>query len=333
MPPRSLAGGALVHELPTVYRNATSCPLLRHPRHDPHVRLSVAPVRPGPTLSAAALPLDLRAQVERALAEDIGSGDLTAGLIPADRLGRASVITREAAVICGRPYVDASFAQVDPDIAIDWQVAEGAVVAADQLLLRVAGPARALLTAERTALNFLQVLSATATSAHHYAALVAGTTCRVLDTRKTIPGLRTAQKYAVSVGGGHNHRLGLYDGILIKENHIMAAGGITAAVLRARQLHPQSRVEVEVENLAELREAISAEADIALVDNFTLAGLREAVAVNRAAAKPLLIEASGGITDETIRAVAETGVDFVSVGAITKHVRAIDLSMRFEWAN
>jgi len=276
-------------------------------------------------------PLDLQSQVERALAEDIGSGDLTAGLIPADRLGRASVITREAAIVCGRPYVDASFHQVDPRVAIDWCVGEGDAVVADQLLLRVAGPARALLTAERTALNFLQVLSATATAAHRYAALVADMGCRVLDTRKTIPGLRTAQKYAVRVGGGHNHRLGLYDGILIKENHIMAAGGVAAAVARARQLHPAARVEVEVENLTELREAIAAAADIALVDNFSLAGLREAVAVNRAAARPLQLEASGGVTEQSIRAIAATGVDLISVGAITKHVRAIDLSMRFEW--
>jgi len=284
-------------------------------------------------VSAPPVPPDLGLQVERALAEDIGSGDLTADLIPPERLGRATVITREPAVVCGRPYVDACFAAVDPRVALEWQVAEGAAVVADQLLLRVAGPARALLTAERTALNFLQVLSATATAAHHYAALVAGTRSRVLDTRKTIPGLRTAQKYAVRVGGGHNHRLGLYDGILIKENHIMAAGGIAAAVTRARQLHGGARVEIEVESLAELREAIAAQADIALVDNFSLAGLREAVALNRASARPLQLEASGGITEETIRGVAETGVDFISVGAITKHVRAIDLSMRFEWGS
>jgi nicotinate-nucleotide pyrophosphorylase (carboxylating) len=278
------------------------------------------------------LPLDLQRQVEAALAEDIGSGDLTAALVPPDRLGRATVITREPAIVCGRPYVDACFAAVDPRVAVEWQVAEGAAVLADQLLFRVAGPARALLTAERTALNFLQILSATATAAHHYAALVAGTDCRVLDTRKTIPGLRTAQKYAVRVGGADNHRFGLYDGILIKENHILAAGGIAAAVARARHLHAGARVEIEVESVAELREAIAAQADIALVDNFSLAALREAVALNRTAARPLQLEASGGITEETIRGVAETGVDFISVGALTKHVRAVDLSMRFEWA-
>jgi nicotinate-nucleotide pyrophosphorylase (carboxylating) len=255
------------------------------------------------------IPSDIALQVERALAEDIGRGDLTASLIPADRRGRARVITREAAIICGLPYVDASFLQVDARVQMSWRVAEGEAAIADQLLFQVEGPARALLTAERTALNFLQLLSATATAAHRYAALVAGTGCRVLDTRKTIPGLRTAQKYAVRVGGGHNHRLGLYDGILIKENHIMAAGSILAAVSRARALHAGARVEVEVENAGELGEAILAGADVALLDNFSLAQLREAVAINRAARKPLQLEASGGVTEDSIRAIAETGVD------------------------
>jgi nicotinate-nucleotide pyrophosphorylase (carboxylating) len=279
------------------------------------------------------VPADLMAQVERALAEDIGRGDLTASLIPEDRRGRARVITREPAIICGLPYVDASFMQVDPRVALEWRVAEGEAAIADQLLFQVAGPARALLTAERTALNFLQLLSATATAAHRYAALVAGTGCRVLDTRKTVPGLRTAQKYAVRVGGGHNHRLGLYDGILIKENHIMAAGSILAAVSRARALHPGARVEVEVENASELGEAILAGADVALLDNFSLTQLRDAVAINRSALKPVQLEASGGVTEQSIRAIAETGVDYVSVGGITKHVHAVDLSMRFEWDN
>jgi len=279
------------------------------------------------------VPSDLASQVERALVEDVGRGDLTASLIPEDRRGRARVITREAAIICGLPYVDASFMQVDPRVRIEWRVAEGEAAIPDQLLFQVAGPARALLTAERTALNFLQLLSATASAAHRYAALVAGTNCRVLDTRKTIPGLRTAQKYAVRVGGGHNHRLGLYDGILIKENHIMAAGSILAAVSRARALHGGARVEVEVENTSELGEAILAGADIALLDNFSLTQLREAVAINRSSVRPLKLEASGGVAEDSIRAIAETGVDFVSVGAITKHVRAVDLSMRFEWEN
>jgi nicotinate-nucleotide pyrophosphorylase (carboxylating) len=278
-----------------------------------------------------AVPADLPQQVARALAEDIGSGDLTAALVPADRVGRATVITRESAVVCGIPYVEAAFEAVDPRVRLEWRVAEGDSVAANQLLFTLEGPARALLTAERTALNFLQLLSATATAAHFYAALLEGTKCRLLDTRKTIPGLRTAQKYAVRVGGGHNHRMGLFDGILIKENHIMAAGSIAAAVAAAKLAATQVPVEVEVENLAELQQAIAAGADIAMLDNFSLDAMREAVAVNANAAKPLKLEASGGITLATIREIAETGVDFISVGSITKHVRAVDLSMRFEW--
>ncbi len=193
------------------------------------------------------------------------------------------------------------------------------------------GPARALLTGERTALNFLQLLSGTATAAHTYAALLEGTNCRLLDTRKTIPGLRSAQKYAVRVGGSHNHRMGLFDGILIKENHIMAAGSIAAAVAAAKRGSAQVPIEVEVENLSELQQAIAAGADIAMLDDFSLEAMREAVALNANAAKPLELEASGGITTATIREIAETGVDFISVGSITKHVRAVDLSMRFEW--
>ena len=277
------------------------------------------------------VPADLPQQVERALAEDLGTGDLTAALIPAHLQGSASVITREPAILCGRPYVEASFRALDPGVRIDWHVAEGEQTRAGQLLFVVAGPARALLSAERTALNFLQLLSATATAAHRYAALVAGTGCRVLDTRKTLPGLRTAQKYAVRVGGGENHRMGLYDGILIKENHIMAAGSIGAAVMQAKALAHRPRIEVEVETTAELREAIAAGADIALLDNFPLPELRSAVAINLSAGRPLVLEASGGVTEETVHAIAATGVDFVSVGGITKHVNAVDLSMRFEW--
>jgi nicotinate-nucleotide pyrophosphorylase (carboxylating) len=276
-------------------------------------------------------PADLPQQVARALAEDIGSGDLTAALVPADRVGRATVITREPAVVCGIPYVEATFEAVDPRIRVGWRVAEGDSVGADQLLFHLEGPARALLTAERTALNFLQLLSGTATAAHSYAVLLQGTKCRLLDTRKTIPGLRTAQKYAVRVGGGHNHRMGLFDGILIKENHIMAAGSIAAAVTSAKLGTNQVPVEVEVENLAQLRQAIAAGADIAMLDNFSLEAMREAVTVNAAARQPLKLEASGGITTATIREIAETGVDFISVGSITKHVRAVDLSMRFEF--
>ena len=277
------------------------------------------------------VPADLPQQVARALAEDVGAGDLTAALIPADRLGRASVITREPAIVCGIPYVEASFAQVDERVRLKWQVAEGDSAAAGRLLLGIEGPARALLTGERTALNFLQLLSGTATAAHSYAALLKGTHCRLLDTRKTIPGLRSAQKYAVRVGGGDNHRMGLFDGILIKENHIVAAGSIAHAVSAAKRGRPQVPVEVEVENLSELRQAIDAGADIAMLDEFSLEAMREAVALNAHSAKPLKLEASGGITTATIREIAETGVDFISVGSMTKHVRAIDLSMRFEF--
>ena len=277
------------------------------------------------------VPADLPQQVARALAEDVGSGDLTAALIPADRIGRATVITRERAIVCGLPYVEASFHGVEPQVRLEWRVAEGDSVAANQPLVDLEGPARALLTGERTALNFLQLLSGTAKAAHTYAALLEGTNCRLLDTRKTIPGLRSAQKYAVRVGGGHNHRMGLFDGILIKENHIMAAGSIAAAVAAAKRGSAQVPIEVEVENLSELQQAIAAGADIAMLDDFSLEAMREAVALNASAAKPLKLEASGGITTATIREIAETGVDFISVGSITKHVQAVDLSMRFEW--
>jgi nicotinate-nucleotide pyrophosphorylase (carboxylating) len=295
------------------------------------------------TVARAALlrvppPSDLPQQVERALSEDIGTGDLTAALIAADRSGRASVITRESAIICGRPYVDACFARIDPRVRIEWRTDEGSLAAADQLLFTAQGPARALLTGERTALNFLQLLSGTATAARAFAKLLEGTHCRLLDTRKTIPGLRTAQKYAVRVGGGHNHRVGLFDGILIKENHIMAAGSIALAVAAARRSSAAARgdtgagiaVEIEVESLLELRQAIAAGADIAMLDDFAVPAMREAVEVNRASARPIKLEASGGITLAAIQDVAATGVDYISVGSITKHVRAIDLSMRFE---
>jgi nicotinate-nucleotide pyrophosphorylase (carboxylating) len=285
----------------------------------------------GPIPVAVPIPADIGRQVAAALAEDIGSGDLTAALIPADRLGRATVITREPAIICGIPYVEACFRQIDARVSFTWAVAEGEPVAANQLLFTVEGPARALLTGERSALNFLQLLSGTATAAHSYAALLAGTKCRLLDTRKTIPGLRSAQKYAVRVGGGQNHRMGLFDGILLKENHILAAGSIAQAVAQAKGSAAKIPIEVEVETLAQLQQAIDARADIALLDNFLLPALREAVALNAAAPRPLKLEASGGITSATIRAVAETGVDFISIGSITKHVHAVDLSMRFEW--
>lgn len=272
--------------------------------------------------------------MSNALAEDIGSGDLTASLVPAGRRGRANVITREKAVIAGRPYVDEVFRQVDPAVTVEWHVMDGDRVQPNQLLYRLSGPARSLLTGERTALNFLQVLSATATATRQYADELTGLPCRVLDTRKTLPGLRTAQKYAVRCGGGVNHRIGLYDGILVKENHIIAAGSIGAAVAAARQSGTGAMIEVEVETLDELRQTLEAGADMALLDEFTLEDLRAAVALNRSHANgPIKLEASGGVTLESLRSVGETGVDFISVGSLTKHVRAIDLSMRFEYAD
>lgn len=277
------------------------------------------------------VPRDLPQQIDRALEEDIGSGDLTAALIPLRAAARASVIARESAILCGIPYVDATFARIDPTVRIEWRISEGAAVAANQILFTMAGPARALLTGERTALNFLQLLSGTATAAHAFAERLAGTGCRLLDTRKTIPGLRTAQKYAVRVGGGQNHRMGLFDGILIKENHIMAAGSIAQAVAAARSTGTQVPVEVEVESVDECRQAIAAGADIVMLDEFPLEAMVQAVAINRNAPRPLKIEASGGVTLDTIRKIAETGVDYISVGSITKHVRALDLSMRFDW--
>jgi nicotinate-nucleotide pyrophosphorylase (carboxylating) len=281
---------------------------------------------------APAPPPDLSDQVARALAEDVGTGDLTAALVPAARAGRATVITREAAVLCGRPWVDEVFRQLDPSVRVEWAAAEGATVAPDALLCTISGPARALLTGERTALNFLQTLSGTATVAHRYAAVLDGLRCRVLDTRKTLPGLRRAQKYAVRIGGGANHRMGLYDGILVKENHIMAAGSIAAAVAAARAQGATVPVEVEVETLGELREALDAGADMALLDEFGLDDLRAAVAMNRSHPRgPIKLEASGSVTLETLRSIAETGVDFVSVGSLTKHLRAVDLSMRFQF--
>ena len=281
---------------------------------------------------APAPPPDLADQVARALAEDVGSGDLTAALVPAGRTGRATVITRESAVLCGRPWVDEVFRQLDASVRVEWVASEGESVAPDQLLCRLEGPARALLTGERTALNFLQTLSGTATVARRYAAVLDGLRCRVLDTRKTLPGLRRAQKYAVRVGGGANHRMGLYDGILVKENHIMAAGSIAAAVSAARAQGATVPVEVEVETLGELREALDAGADMALLDEFSLDDLRAAVAMNRTHPRgPIKLEASGNVNFETLRSIAETGVDFVSVGSLTKHVRAVDLSMRFQF--
>lgn len=273
------------------------------------------------------LPPDLRQTVQTALAEDIGGGDVTAALIPDTAVARAVVISREAAVLCGMAWFDAVFAELDRRIAIDWHFSDGDDVGANTRLCTLRGPARAMLTGERTALNFLQTLSGTATTARRYAQAVAGTGTQILDTRKTLPGLRQAQKYATAIGGCVNHRHGLYDGILIKENHIAAAGSITAAVERARQQETRLPIEVEVESLDELHEALAAGADIVLLDNFDLAMLRDAVQINAGRAT---LEASGGISLDNVRSTAATGVDCISVGALTKHVRAVDLSMRFE---
>lgn len=265
--------------------------------------------------------------VSQALAEDIGQQDWTALLIDAATAGHARVIAREAATVCGQAWFDEAFRQVDGRCQVRWQVAEGQQVAADTVLCEISGPARALLTAERTALNLLQTLSAVASETRRYADIIAGTRARILDTRKTLPGMRLAQKYAVTVGGGVNQRIGLYDGILIKENHIMAAGSITRALQRARELAPpQVSIQVEVENLTELQEALDAGCTLILLDNMSLDDMREAV--NLSAGRALL-EASGGVDFNTVRAIAETGVDRISIGKLTKDVRAIDLSMRF----
>jgi nicotinate-nucleotide pyrophosphorylase (carboxylating) len=274
----------------------------------------------------AALQADIVRLVRDALAEDIGSGDISAALVPADKQGRARVISRQAAIVCGSAWVDEVFRQLDARVQIDWQVQDGAAVTPGQTLCLLSGPARSLLTGERCALNLLQTLSGTATRAHAYASAVAGTRARVLDTRKTLPGLRLAQKYAVRCGGGHNHRLGLYDAFLIKENHILAAGSISAAVRQARRIKPGLPVEVEVENFTQLEEAIQAGAEKLLLDNMDLAQLREAVRLTAGRAQ---LEASGGVTLDSIRAIAETGVDFISSGDITKDLTAVDLSMRF----
>ena len=277
------------------------------------------------------LPADLADCVGRALAEDIGSGDVTARLVPEQEQAQARVIARQSAIICGRPWVDEVFRQLDPTVTVSWQVSEGARVAADQTLYTLAGRARALLTGERCALNFLQTLSATATATRRFVDAVAGTGCAIVDTRKTLPGLRNAQKYAVVCGGGANHRIGLYDGILIKENHIAAAGGIAQAIAAARALHANVPLMTEAENLDECRAALAADVDLVLVDEFTLPDLREAVALtraHRARGGRTLIEYSGGATLDNVRGYAECGVDRISVGGITKHVHGVDLSMR-----
>ncbi|PAV47648.1 nicotinate-nucleotide diphosphorylase (carboxylating) [Pseudomonas sp. HAR-UPW-AIA-41] len=278
-----------------------------------------------PNLRLADLHDEIQRNVQLALQEDVGAGDITAQLIPAERVATARVITREAAVLCGSAWVNEVFRQLDPRVVVTWNAQDGDKVSADQTLFTLSGPARALLTGERSALNFVQSLSAVATRCRHYADLVEGTPVKLLDTRKTIPGLRLAQKYAVTCGGCHNHRIGLYDAFLIKENHIAACGGIAQAVASARQIAPGKPVEVEVESLEELKQALDAGADIIMLDELSHEDMRTAVQLTAGRAK---LEASGGINDSTLRSVAETGVDYISLGTLTKDIKAIDLSMR-----
>ena len=284
--------------------------------------MSGADTRPPPPP-----PETIRADVARALAEDIGPGDVTAALIDPDARARAHIVSREEAVLAGAPWADECFRQLDPDVRIDWRHHDGDRIAANSVLCTLEGNARALVSGERNALNFLQTLSGTATTTRRYVDAVAGTRAQILDTRKTIPGLRLAQKYAVRCGGGHTHRIGLYDAILIKENHVAAAGGIANAIRAARAAHPKVFLNCEVESLDELHDAIAAGTDCVLLDEFSDAMLRDAVAL---AAGRVPLEVSGSVNMERVRAIAETGVDCISIGALTKHVCAIDLSMRFD---
>ncbi len=272
----------------------------------------------------------IRRGVSAALDEDIGDGDISAGLIPATQRMRAQVLTREDCIFCGQLWVEEVFRQLDPDVKLTWHLADGQPARANAYLFTLEGSARSLLTGERTALNFVQLLSGVATATRRLVDWVAHTGVRLLDTRKTLPGLRLAQKYAVTCGGGHNHRLGLYDAFLLKENHLAAGGGIAATVAGARALAPGAPVEVEVETLEELTQALAAGADIIMLDNFDLDMMRQAVALRRehSAAGQVLLEASGNIDESNLLSVAETGVDCISIGALTKHCRAIDLSMR-----
>lgn len=280
---------------------------------------------------------DIRLSVKAALDEDLGHGDasadITAQLIPEDKIAEATLITREEGIFCGKAWAEQVFNQLGGTVAIHWHVDDGDWVVPNQVLCELSGPARAILTGERTAMNFIQTLSGVASLTRVYVDKLAGTDCRLLDTRKTIPGLRTAQKYAVSCGGGKNHRIGLYDAFLIKENHIMACGGIKAAIDKARTLHPDKPVEVEVESLAELTEALQAGSDIIMLDNFDVTMMIEAVAINdafKAQGGGAKLEVSGNVTLDTLGEFAKTGVDFISVGALTKHVRAMDLSLRLK---
>ena len=273
------------------------------------------------------LPQNITAQVKLALQEDIGSGDVTADLIPADGISVAQVICRDDAILSGAAWFDEVFKQIDSSTKVIWNYKDGDAIAAGSILCSISGNSRAILSGERAALNFVQTLSATATLTHQFVDKIKNTKARILDTRKTLPNMRDAQKYAVLCGGGKNHRIGLYDMILIKENHIMAAGSITKAVNQAKKSHPSIRIEVETENLKEFREASIAGADIIMLDNFDLKVMGEAVAENNG---KVTLEASGGVNIDTVKAIAETGVDFISVGEITKDIKAVDLSMRFE---
>ncbi|TAL74548.1 MAG: carboxylating nicotinate-nucleotide diphosphorylase [Rhodanobacter sp.] len=283
-------------------------------------------MNPGLVVAPPAIE-SINADVEHAFAEDFGSGDATVSLLAIDATATAALTCRDDAVLAGTPWFDACFRRLDPAVHIEWHAHDGDSVAAGSIVCHVAGRARALVGAERSALNFLQLLSATATVTSRYVAAVAGTRTRVLDTRKTLPGLRLAQKYAVRCGGGHNHRMGLYDAILIKENHIIAAGGIAEAIAAARRLHPELLLEIEVENLDELQQAIAAGAGRIMLDNFTVPLMREAVALT---AGRIPLEVSGNVDLATIAEYARTGVDFISVGALTKHVHAVDLSLRLQ---
>jgi nicotinate-nucleotide pyrophosphorylase (carboxylating) len=277
------------------------------------------------------LPTCVAQDVANALREDIGSGDVTAALVPESQQVTGTVLCREPAVLAGRAWFDETFRQLSTSVAIQWRAQDGDAVAADTTLCELTGPARAILTGERTALNFLQTLSGTATATQRFVEAIRGTNCKILDTRKTLPGLRLAQKYATRCGGAENHRLGLYDMVLIKENHIVAAGSIAAAIRSARQLLPRLRVEVEVESLAEFAAALAARPDVIMLDELTHADMRSAVAQNRAAGHPCKLEASGSVSLQTIAAIAATGVDYISVGSLTKHLRATDLSLRLRY--
>lgn len=278
-------------------------------------------------MPTAAIPSDIATVVAFCLQEDVGTGDITAELIPKEKTVSAKIISRDTGVFCGRPWADEVFRQVDNSLRLSWDIAEGDPICPNQTLVRINGSARSILTAERTALNFLQTLSAVSSLSKHYASLVGHTSVKLLDTRKTLPSLRSAQKYAVRVGGCFNHRQGLFDAFLIKENHIAACGGIAAAVEKARTLYRAMPVEIEVQNLQELDQAIAAQPDTVMLDNFDLATLIRAVESNRGRVK---LEASGGIDEDMLVSIAETGVDYISLGALTKNCQAVDLSLLIE---